>query len=85
MKKTILAALINSKKADIPCVQSVLGEYSGIVKTRLGIHDAVLDKRSQCAFLIIELAGTAKKQKEFEKELSRISGVSTKMISLKSK
>lgn len=85
MKKTILTALINSKKAEIACVQEILSEYAGIVKTRLGIHDAVIDKKSECAFLIIELAGAPAKQKAFYNALKKQKGVCVKLVNLVSK
>jgi hypothetical protein len=82
MKKTVMAVLINSKKAEIPRVQEILGEYGHIVKTRLGIHDAVIDRKSSCAFLIIELVGTGRQQKAFEKELKKQKGVSVRMMTI---
>jgi hypothetical protein len=83
MKKTILAALINSKKADMPAAQKVLNEYASITKTRLGIHDAAVDKKADCALLIIEMAGTAAQQNKFVNKLKRTRGVSAGKISLK--
>lgn len=83
MKKTVLAALINSKKADMPGAQKVLSEYAFIIKTRLGIHDAAVDKNADSALLIVELAGTAAQQKKFINKLKNIRGVSAGSISLK--
>jgi len=82
MKKTVLAALINSKKADVLAAQKVLNEFAFITKTRLGIHDAVVDKKSECALLIIELAGKPAQQKKFASKLKKIRGVSAGTLSL---
>jgi hypothetical protein len=82
MKKTLMAALINSKKADLVRVQETLNKYAKITKTRLGIHDAAVDKKADCAFLVVELVGKTVEQDDFKKSLAKIRGVNVKIMRL---
>ena len=55
MAKQLLAVLIDNRKVHAPKVQKVLTVYGCLIKTRLGIHDGVLDNCSNEGLLICEL------------------------------
>ncbi len=83
MKKQILLILIGNRKETAVTVQKILTGWGCLIKTRLGIHDGVLDDCSESGLLILEIVGDEKKHKELAKKLNLINGVSTKFVKLK--
>ena len=81
--KTILLILIGQRKQAAVQVQKVLTGWGCMIKTRLGIHDGVMENCSEQGLLILELAGERKKMDELERKVSLIKGVSSKLIDLK--
>ncbi|MEW6535354.1 MAG: hypothetical protein AB1454_07000 [Candidatus Auribacterota bacterium] len=80
--KTVLIVLIDNRSETAVNVQKVLTAWGCIIKTRLGIHDGVLDKCSQHGLLVLELVGEPSQQEEFERKLDLIKGVSTQLVRL---
>lgn len=85
MKKNVILILVSNRSKSAIKVQQTLTKYGCIIKTRLGIHDGVENKCSECGLMIVELAGTDKEGKELFSALKKINGVTAKMISLKLK
>jgi hypothetical protein len=81
--KTILLILIGQRKQAAVQVQKVLTGWGCMIKTRLGIHDGVMENCSEQGLLILELAGERKKMDELARKVSLIKGVSSKLIDLK--
>ena len=63
MSKSILVILIGKRKEEAVKLQQILTAWGCIIKTRLGIHDGVLDNCSDEGLLILELHGS-KEQKD---------------------
>lgn len=82
MKKQILLILIGSRKESAVTVQKVLTAWGCMIKTRLGIHDGVLDECTDSGLLILEVVGDKKKLKEMARKLNLIKGVKTKFVEL---
>ena len=82
MSKTVLLILINHRKDAAVNVQKLLTAWGCIIKTRLGIHDGVLDNCSESGLLVLELVGEKDQQEEFARKLELISGVSIKLVNL---
>jgi hypothetical protein len=80
--KYILALLLAKRRETAVDVQKVLTEYGCMIKTRLGIHDGVLDKCSDTGLIMLELVGEKKEMLEFQKKLEQIEDVSTQLIEL---
>ena len=53
MGKSILLILIGSRKASAVKVQQVLTAWGCLIKTRLGIHDGILDNCTDQGLLIL--------------------------------
>ncbi|MEO0234867.1 MAG: hypothetical protein ABIN39_04735 [candidate division WOR-3 bacterium] len=85
MKKNVILILVSNRSKSAVKVQETLTKYGCIIKTRLGVHDGVENKCSECGLLIVELAGTDKQGKELFENLQKITGVTAKMVSLKLK
>jgi len=81
--KTILLVLIGQRKQAAVQVQKVLTGWGCMIKTRLGIHDGVMENCSEQGLLILELAGERKKMDELARKVSLIKGVSSKLVDLK--
>jgi hypothetical protein len=82
MKKTILLILVDQRKEEAVKVQQILTGWGCMIKTRLGIHDGVLDNCSDSGLLIIELVGEDEKKQELARKLSVLPGVSSKLVDL---
>lgn len=81
--KTILLILIGQRKQAAVQVQKVLTGWGCMIKTRLGIHDGVMENCSDNGLLILELAGSRKEMDELARKVSLIKGVSSKLVDLK--
>lgn len=82
MKKQILLILIGNRKESAVTVQKILTGWGCMIKTRLGIHDGVLDECSDSGLLILEIVGDKKKHKEMARKLNLVKGVKTKFVEL---
>lgn len=82
MKKSILLVLIGKRNEDAVKVQQILTGWGCIIKTRLGIHDGVLENCSDEGLLILELYGTDEQKQELTRKVAVIPGVSSKLVEL---
>ena len=80
--KTILLILIGKRKDSAIKVQQILTAWGCNIKTRLGIHDGVLENCSDTGLLILELVGKAKDNKEIARKVALIPGVSSQLVEL---
>lgn len=80
--KTILLILIGNRKDSAVQVQKVLTGWGCMIKTRLGIHDGVMENCSDEGLLVLELYGEREKMKELARKVSLIKGVDSKLIDL---
>ncbi|HOV13733.1 MAG TPA: hypothetical protein PK771_05575 [Spirochaetota bacterium] len=77
-----MVVLISTRREVAVKVQQVLTDYGCIIKTRLGIHDGVLDKCSEVGLVMLELVGSEKEINELNDKLAIIKGVSAKLVKL---
>jgi hypothetical protein len=82
MKKSILLILVGKRKDDAIKLQQILTAWGCIIKTRLGIHDGVLENCSDEGLLILELYGTDEQKEELTRKVAVIPGVSSKLVEL---
>lgn len=80
--KTVMAVLIKNRKETIEQVQKILTGWGCIIKTRLGIHDGVLDNCSDEGLIILELVGTQEQNQELNRKLNLIKGVKSQYMTL---
>ena len=83
MKKSVLLILIGKRKEEAVKVQQILTAWGCLIKTRLGIHDGVLDDCSDQGLLILELFGKDEDKEELSRKISVLPGVSSKLVELK--
>ncbi len=82
MNKTILLILIGKRKESAVKVQQILTGWGCIIKTRLGIHDGVLENCSDQGLVICELAGTKEQKEELARKIAVIPDVSSQLVEL---
>ena len=81
-KKTLLIFVLENRRSEAVKVQKVLTDFGCIIKTRLGIHDGVLDKCSNTGLIILELVGAKSEIKSFERRMKAIKSVRTRLVTL---
>ena len=84
MEKTLLIVLIGKRKDAAVNVQKILTAWGCIIKTRLGIHDGILDNCSDAGLVILELYGTQEQKDELARKIAVIPGVSSQLVNLSS-
>ena len=82
MKKSVLLVLIGKRKEEAVKVQQILTGWGCIIKTRLGIHDGVLENCTDEGLLILELHGTDEQKQELTRKVAVLPGVSSKLVEL---
>lgn len=82
MQKNILLILVGKRKEEAVKVQQILTAWGCIIKTRLGIHDGVLESCSNNGLIILELVGTDAQVDELTKKVSVLPGVTAKLVNL---
>lgn len=82
MNKTILIILIGKRKDAAVNVQKLLTAWGCLIKTRLGIHDGILDNCSDQGLLICELYGTEEQKEELSRKMQLIEGVKSQLVEL---
>lgn len=82
MSKNILIILIGNRKESSVNVQKILTGWGCYIKTRLGIHDGVLDNCSDEGLIILELVGPSDKNEELTRKLNLLDKVSAKLVNL---
>ncbi|MCK5534149.1 hypothetical protein KAI68_03455 [bacterium] len=82
MAKSILIILLGKRKESAVSVQKILTQWGCLIKTRLGIHDGVLENCSESGLIILELVGDKSKKEEFTRKLNLLSGVTAKLVEL---
>jgi hypothetical protein len=82
MAKTILLVLVGKRKESAVKVQQVLTAWGCIIKTRLGIHDGIMENCSDEGLLILELYGTEEQKEELARKVAVLPGVSSRLVNL---
>ncbi|MDD2716952.1 MAG: hypothetical protein PHW04_13765 [Candidatus Wallbacteria bacterium] len=82
MSKNVLLILIGKRKDTAINVQKVLTAWGCMIKTRLGIHDGVLDHCSDTGLLMLEMVGEHDKLAELEAKLNILPNVKAQLVTL---
>ncbi len=82
MKKRVMLILIDGRKKNAVNVQKILTGWGCLIKTRLGVHDGVLENCSDSGLIFLELVGEQKKHEELRDKLNVLEGVDAKLIDL---
>lgn len=80
--KSILIILIGKRSESAVKVQQVLTAWGCIIKTRLGIHDGVMENCTDDGLLILELYGTKEQRDELARKVAVLPGVKSQLVEL---
>ena len=80
MKKTILVASLDHRSRCAQAFQKALTQFGCHIKTRIGIHDGVLNQCSDRGLIILELVGAPAQISDFSRRLKAIPGVKVKTV-----
>jgi len=82
MEKTVLLVLLSERKETAVTFQKVLTDWGCMVKTRLGIHDGVLDKCSNYGLVVLDIVGEKAKLEEMTRKLNLVKGIKAQLITI---
>lgn len=83
MERKVLLVLVSNRKESAEMVQKILTGWGCYIKTRLGIHDGILENCTESGLIFIELIGGNEKHEEIARKLNLIKGVDAKFVPLK--
>ncbi|MCK5147268.1 hypothetical protein KAR48_10965 [bacterium] len=82
MEKQFLIIVIDKRKKEAVKMQQILTEWGCLVKTRLGIHEGVLDDCTETGTIFLELVGELEKLTELNRKLNLLAGVNAKLVTV---
>ncbi len=82
MKRTVLLILVKHRQETAEMVQKILTGWGCYIKTRLGIHDGVLENCSDSGLIFLELTGDISKHEEIARKLNLVKGVDARLVAL---
>ncbi len=82
MEKTILIVLIGDRKEAAITIQKILTDWGCTIKTRLGLHDGVLNSCTNSGLLILDIVGDKDKNEEMTRKLNLVKGVKAQLVNL---
>jgi hypothetical protein len=82
MEKTVLIVLIGDRKDTAVTIQKVLTDWGCTIKTRLGLHDGVLDNCTNSGLLILDIVGEKTKNEEMTRKLNLLKDVKAQLVTL---
>jgi hypothetical protein len=83
MQRNVMLIYLRNRKETAEKIQKILTAWGCLIKTRLGIHDDVLDNCTDTGLIFLELVGETEKHKELEHKLNLLNEVDAKLVELK--
>ena len=80
MERRVMLILVSSRQDSAETVQKILSGWGCFIKTRLGLHDDVLDNCTESGLIFLELKGETEKLDEMERKLNLVKGVDAKQV-----
>ena len=83
MERSVMLILVSHRQETAETVQKILSGWGCHIKTRLGLHDDVLNNCSESGLIFLELKGDPDKLNEFERKLNLVKGVHAQQVKMK--
>lgn len=80
--KNFIIVVVNKRKKEAITVQKILTEWGCLIKTRLGLHEGVLEDCSEIGSIILEMVGENEKHEEMVRKLNLLAGVTAKLVNI---
>lgn len=82
MTRNVMIVLVGSRQDAAETVQKILTGWGCFIKTRLGLHDDVLENCTQSGLIFLEIVGEHDRLVELERKLNLIKSVDARLITL---
>lgn len=82
MNRNAALIFMSTRQETAVQVQKILTGWGCLIKTRLGIHDGVLENCSDTGLVFLELVGEESKHEEMTRKLNLVKGVDAQLIKL---
>ena len=82
MTRDVLLLLVQHREDTAERVQKILTGWGCFIKTRLGLHDGVLEDCSESGLIFLELVGEENKHEELLRKLKLVKGVDAQLVRL---
>lgn len=82
MERNVMLILLSKRKESANRVQQILTGWGCYIKTRLGLHEGILDDCSESGLIFLELVGDKNKHDETLRKLNLLEGVNAQLVSL---
>lgn len=82
MNRNAALIFMSTRQETAVQVQKILTGWGCLIKTRLGIHDGVLENCSDTGLVFLELLGEESKHEEMTRKLNLVKGVDAQLIKL---
>ncbi|HOJ49811.1 MAG TPA: hypothetical protein PKW55_03265 [Spirochaetota bacterium] len=82
MQKHVVIIYQKNREETAVKLQSILTKYGCLIKTRLGIHDGVVNACTPTGLIILETVGEIKEIKNMVSEIEQIKDTDVKLIEL---
>jgi len=80
--KRVMLILIDQRKKNAVQVQKILSEWGCLIRTRLGIHEGVLENCSEEGLIILELVGDKEMHEKLAERLNALPNVVAKLVEI---
>lgn len=80
--KNFIIIVVNKRKKEAVTVQKILTEWGCLIKTRLGLHEGVLDDCSEIGSIILEVVGEPKQHEEIVRKLNLLAGITARLVNI---
>ncbi|MCD6440251.1 MAG: hypothetical protein J7L86_00465 [Candidatus Marinimicrobia bacterium] len=80
--KNFIIIVVNKRKKEAVTVQKILTEWGCLIKTRLGLHEGVLDNCSEIGSIILEVVGEPNQHEEIVRKLNLLAGVTARLVNV---
>jgi len=80
--KSVMLVLLDQRKKNAVQVQKILSEWGCLIRTRLGIHEGVLENCSEEGLIILELVGDKEMHEKLAERLNALPNVVAKLVEI---
>ncbi len=81
-RRDVVAVMVDQRNETALNVQKILTGWGCMIRTRLGLHEGVLDNCTQTGLLILEMVGDSDKIEEFVRKVNLVKGAKAKRLTL---
>jgi len=78
--KRIMVVVMKNRRETAVTVQHVFTDFGCFIKTRIGLHDEVMERCSNSGLIILDLVGEKAEHQKLSGQLDAIPGVRTQLV-----